>query len=761
MAYPTHKALMKNQSIKSKVIFRVSGLLTLAMLFITIVVALLIHQQMLEQMEVHLKSNGHDTHQRLEERIRFLVENSEVLSKNELLINAMLDAQGRETYLPTLAKNFMQGKDVVSLSIVDFDGRSIFKTQENIPRYATSPKLRSALAMGETDLYVQPSTNHIVVVVPIEYYSTTQGALVVVFDTHAIGENVIPHDLPVSLRFYENEKKIFEHFDFSDKRYHTTRIDPDIDTAPYLTKLNLSIEFGLLESVYIGPVKQALTPLAVIGLLFILLGLVLSWMLAEGITRPIVELYRRVTSSSGGNYVRCAPLGSGDELETLAEAFDERSLSLQFLAKHDPLTGLPNRLFFMDRLENALKHSQHDKNMLAIIFLDLDRFKEINDSLGHTIGDELLKKVANLLHQAIRDVDTVARLGGDEYAILIDDITDENIVIDCISDIMQRFKETMQINQFRFFISCSIGIALFPQNGSTPEELLKNADTAMYKAKDEGRDNYQFYTEDMTQTAYERMSLQNQLHSAISNQEFFLAYQPQVDMRDGTIVGMETLIRWNHPQKGTISPDRFIPIAEETGLIIEIDRWVMQTAMVQFASWIRKGFPVGKLSLNVSMLQLQHTDFIDVVAEFIRQSTIPPSQLEFEITETQIMRNPEEAIAMLHHFKTLGITLAIDDFGTGHSSLSYLKRLPIDKIKIDQSFIRGLPNDHDDIQLSRTIIAMAQNLNLDLIAEGVENVEQAQFLTEHGCYEAQGYLYFRPVSAAEIETIFSSKLNTP
>ncbi len=738
-----------HKSIKGKVIVRVSGLLTLAMLFITIVVAVLIHRQMSDQMGLLLRNNVYDTQQRLEERIGYLVENTEVLAKNELFINALLDTQGRETYLPTLAKNFMQGKDVVSLSVVDFDGRAVFKTQNNIPRYDTSSKLRSALALRETDLYLQDGTHDIVVVVPIEYYSTTQGALVVVFDTDAIAESVVPNDLPVSLRLH-NDFLLFEYGEYPYEEYRHILLEP-LTKTPYLSRLDMKVELGLLESAYMGPVQQALMPLILIGLLFTLLGLIISYMLGENITRPIVELYRRVTLSSGAEYTPCAPLGSDDELEALAMAFDERSLSLQHLAKHDPLTGLPNRLLFVDRLENAINRAQRDNTMLAVLFLDLDHFKEVNDSLGHNIGDMLLQKVGKLLSRVLRESDTVARFGGDEYAILIDQIGDENTLIDTINNVMHRFKEAMEIDQFRFFISSSIGVALYPQNGTTPSALLQNADAAMYKAKEEGRNTYRFYTENMTQKAYERMNLQNQLHNALIHNEFVVYYQAQVDMRTEEVVGMEALIRWKHPEMGMVPPDKFIPIAEETGIIIQIDRWVMETAMNQFAAWHKKGYRVGKLSLNLSMLQLKHTDFLEFVTRTIEASGIAVSQLQLEMTETQIMQNPEEAIATLHELKKLGITLAIDDFGTGHSSLSYLKRLPVDKLKIDQSFVRGLPDDHDDAQLTRTIIAMALNLNKELIAEGVETQEQARFLVEHGCNEAQGYLYFRPIEGTELE----------
>ncbi|MGD9971146.1 MAG: EAL domain-containing protein [Sulfuricurvum sp.] len=743
------------KSIRGKVIGRVSGLLGIAMVFIILVVAFLIYRQMSGQMQQLLTNTAYNTQQRVEQRLRYLVDSSEVLAKNKLLVNAILDLQGRQSYLPTLAKNFIEGKDVISLSVLDFDGRPIYKTQNDIPTYRTSAKLRTALAMQTTSLYLQRKTNHIVVVVPIEYYSTSQGALVVVFNTQAIAQNAIPNDLPVSLRLLNEGHSIYEYTDPQYNRYRYITLEPLIKT-PFLAQLKLILEAGLPESAYMGPVKEALISLSIIGVLFILAGLLTSLILADTITRPILELYRRVTNTEGINYTSCAPLGSDDELEVLARAFDERSLSLQHLAKHDPLTGLPNRLFFLDRLEYAIKRSQQNGSMIAVLFLDLDHFKEVNDSLGHSVGDQLLKDVAGLLGRILRPSDTVARFGGDEYAILIEGMENEHPVVDTINAIMLQFKETIRIDPFRFFITASIGVAMYPQNGRSAEELLKNADTAMYKAKDEGRNTYSFYTESMTEQAFARMDLQNKLHGALQNNEFAVYYQAQVDMRTRHIVGMEALIRWIHPS-GIIPPDRFIPLAEETGLIVEIDRWMMRTAMKQFVEWSNQGYQTGKLSLNLSMLQLHQSDFLDIVNDTLQESGIHPKQLQFEITETQIMKNPEESINKLLQLKTLGISLAIDDFGTGHSSLAYLKRLPVDKLKIDKSFVQGVTEDNDDMQLTRTIIAMALNLNLELIAEGVETVEQSQFLISHGCFEAQGYYYYRPLSTVELESKLQAK----
>jgi len=740
-----------NKSIKRRVILQVTGLIALAMLFVIVMVTLLVHQQMGSQMERLLENQASATQQRMEQRIRYLVENTLLLTRNDLTVNALIDADGRKTYLPPLVRNFREGKDVVSLSVVDFDGRPIFQTQEQIPRYDESAMLRAALAMGQVKLYVQPGDRQMVVVAPIEYYATTQGAVVVVFDMPAFARRSLPNDERASMRLLSGERAVFAYDPSPGEHYRTFSLDPD-EKTPYLLQLGLRLEIGLPEAVYMAPVRDALVRLVGIGLLMVAAGVFVSFLLADAITRPILELYRRVRSAEGEGGVSCSPLGTGDELEALALAFDERSLSLQYQAEHDALTGLPNRMLFMDRVAHAIQHARREEKVMALLFIDLDRFKEINDSLGHAVGDRMLQRVAEILHETVRESDTVARLGGDEFTILLEEMRDENVATETIWKIMQRFQSEVAVDDYRFYVSCSIGVALYPVNGDNPEALLRNADSAMYKAKAEGRNTYQFYTDDMTSRAFERMTIQTQLRQAIDKEELRVYYQPQVNMRSGRIIGMEALVRWEHPERGMVAPDRFIPVAEETGLIIDIDRWMMRSAMTEFAAWIAQGREPGVLSLNLSMVQLKRSDFLMAVGHALDASGLPPSRLAFEITETQIMKDPDQTIATLHELKAMGISLSVDDFGTGQSSLAYLKRLPVDKIKIDQSFVRDIPDDADDVALTRTIIAMAQHLNLDLIAEGVETQVQSEFLLEFGCLEAQGYRYYRPMPGREVVT---------
>jgi diguanylate cyclase (GGDEF)-like protein/PAS domain S-box-containing protein len=433
---------------------------------------------------------------------------------------------------------------------------------------------------------------------------------------------------------------------------------------------------------------------------------------------------------------------------------------LQYQSEHDILTQLPNRLLFLDRLNQGIKHAKRYEKQLAILFMDLDHFKEINDSLGHDVGDELLVTVAKRLQDTIRKSDTIARLGGDEFGLIVDDLESSDYVIQITQKILQLMAQPVVTHGKELYTSFSIGISIYPDDGEDAESLLKNADAAMYRVKDEGRNNYQFYTADMTARAFERMMLESQLRKAIQNGELELYYQAQIDVKKNKIIGMEALVRWQHPQLGLVLPSKFIPLAEETGLIVQIDDWVMQEAIEQWMVWLSQDIDAGRLSLNLSRLRLNSPQFIANIKHLLDSYTIDPKRIILEVTESQIMKNPHEAIKTLNELHALGIDLAIDDFGTGYSSLAYLKQLPINKLKIDQSFIHDIPNDMDDMEITRTIIAMSKGLNLEIIAEGVETSKQVEFLIENGCSEVQGFLYHKPAPKEEVEH-FILHYNTP
>jgi diguanylate cyclase (GGDEF)-like protein/PAS domain S-box-containing protein len=422
---------------------------------------------------------------------------------------------------------------------------------------------------------------------------------------------------------------------------------------------------------------------------------------------------------------------------------------IKHLAYHDALTGLPNRLLFKDRLTVALSHAQRDKARLAVIFLDLDRFKVINDSLGHNIGDQLLQAVAARVSSCVRESDTVARLGGDEFTLLLPHLNQFEDAAPIAAKILEAVRYPFHIEGREFYITTSIGISLYPEDGLDAEALIKNADTAMYQAKELGRDNYQLFNAFINQKALQRIQLEHGLRRALINQELAVYYQPIFDFRQGRITGMEALLRWHHPDLGTIPPGVFIPIAESIGAMPSIGGWALRTACRQAKEWHDAGLRDLSLAVNLSVTQLQQGDLLQRVRDVLDETKLPARLLELEITESSAMQSPEASIRTLYELKKIGIRISLDDFGTGHSSLSYLKRFPIDTLKIDQSFVRDITEDPDTAAIVTAIIAMAHSLRLKVIAEGVEFSEQAKFLERYACDQMQGYLIKPPVPAEE------------
>ncbi|MDH5301306.1 MAG: EAL domain-containing protein [Gammaproteobacteria bacterium] len=422
---------------------------------------------------------------------------------------------------------------------------------------------------------------------------------------------------------------------------------------------------------------------------------------------------------------------------------------LTYLANYDSLTGLPNRALFRDRLRRAMLRAQRNNRRLALFFLDLDRFKNINDSLGHHAGDQLLRGVASRLEQFARRNDTIARLGGDEFTIILEDINNSDDAAIVAQKILEVMAPSYILDGHEVVASPSIGITLYPDDATDMQSLLKNADTAMYRSKEKGRNRYQFYTADMNAKAYEHLILENALRHALDREEFRLYFQPQIDLHTHGVIGIEALVRWEHPEKGLILPEQFVPFAEETGLIHPIGQWVLHAACKELVRWQKAGIPPLRMALNLSMRQFRQTKFVDMVREAIQEYQINPSLLELEITESFLAHNVEQTAETLHQLRDLGVHISVDDFGTGYSSLSYLKKFPLNTLKIDKSFVKDISTDPDGATIAEAIIALGQSLRLHVIAEGVETQEQVFFLRSRGCDRVQGFLFSRPLSSTE------------
>ncbi|MDI9777351.1 MULTISPECIES: phosphodiesterase DibA [Pseudomonas] len=452
----------------------------------------------------------------------------------------------------------------------------------------------------------------------------------------------------------------------------------------------------------------------------------------------------------------CAIRDDSGELSHYVAVFSDISAikhseqELAYLAHHDPLTGLPNRLLFNDRAEQALAAAQANKRGCALLLLDLDHFQSINDGLGHTIGDQLLKLVGERLREAVGSNVTLARLGGDEFGVLAENCQQVGQAGKLAQGIIERMREPFEFDDHRLFISASVGISLFPTDALSAEQLLRNADSALFKAKGNGRACYALYTEELTAHAQHRVETASELRRALANDELRVFYQPVHDLFTAQMVGVEALVRWQHPQRGLVPPSDFIPIAERTGLIAEIDAWVLREACRQMVRWQQDGRTLAFVAVNISSRLFGQRELYRQVADVLHQTGLDPALLELEVTESAVMEDPEVALEQLHRLRELGLNLAIDDFGTGYSSLLRLKRLPVQKLKIDQGFVAGLPLDDDDIAIVRVIVALARSMGMQVHAEGIEQAEQARFLLEQQCQLGQGYWFGRPVPAADL-----------
>jgi diguanylate cyclase (GGDEF)-like protein len=438
-----------------------------------------------------------------------------------------------------------------------------------------------------------------------------------------------------------------------------------------------------------------------------------------------------------------------------------RALAAQIahLAEHDSLTGLPNRLLLNDRLSQAIAYAERHQRLIALLFLDLDGFKHINDSLGHPTGDKILQSVARRLQDCIRTPDTISRQGGDEFLILLQEVQRPQDAANTAKRILEAVALTHSINQRDLHITASIGVSIYPEDGLNAEALIKNADTAMYQAKESGRQCFRFFEPQMNIRAVQRQSLEEDMRHALERNEFIVHYQPIINLKSGAITGAEALIRWNHPTRGLIPPMQFIPVAEDSGLILSIGHWVMHEACRQSKAWADAGLPVATMAVNVSAVQFQNDHFLEDLFAILSKIGMDPESLELEVTESVLIKHAELTSALLHKLRDYGVKVSVDDFGTGFSSFSYLREFPVDALKIDQSFISQITKKTNDAAIVTAIISMAQSLKLHTIAEGIEMQEELTYLSAQGCDEAQGYFFSHPVPADQFAKLQEAHLS--
>ncbi len=447
-------------------------------------------------------------------------------------------------------------------------------------------------------------------------------------------------------------------------------------------------------------------------------------------------------------------------LEDITEK-KENEQTIEHLALYDQLTDLPNRAMFNSRLKLALKQAERTGEKVAVILVDLDRFKTINDTLGHNIGDDFIKMVGHRLFNCLSENDVVARMGGDEFMIMLPALHDFKNIFKIIQKLMDAFIDPFQYENQQLHIKASMGISIYPDDGDDALALIKNADSALYEAKYSGRNHYKFYTAKLNATAFEQLTMETALRQALYGNQFMVYYQPQLDIATGKIIGMEALVRWKHPEMGIIPPIQFIPLAEETGLIVPLGSWVLKTACMQTVTWKKMGFDHLRLAVNLSARQFQEPELVETILNICTDVGMPPQSLELEITESILMKDITIAIMILKWLNKKGIRIAIDDFGTGYSSLSYLKKFPLNHLKIDRSFIRDCINNKDDAAIISCIVSIANNLHLKIIAEGVETKEQLAFVRSIGCHQFQGYYFSPPVPAEEFTAMLQNGKSIP
>ena len=564
-----------------------------------------------------------------------------------------------------------------------------------------------------------------------------------------------------------NEKKELSKYLYVINSYLETNVD-NLNIILNSAELNVAKALEEMDESIATLLNYSVVIFALVLILFVLF----LFLIHKRMQKPLRELIDAIETIGHGKADFSTLLGRKDIFGVLGKSVKEIDLEickktelikenekvLKHQAHFDSLTKLPNRFLMQDRLEYSISKARIDNTQIAVMFIDLDRFKAINDSLGHHVGDKVLQETSHRFSQSIRKKDTLARLGGDEFTIILNDFNKRED-INCVAEkILETLISPILIDEHEFYISASIGISVYPNDGESIESLLRHADLAMYEVKKSGRNDFQFYTPLMSKDSLKKLSMDSQLHKALLQEEFIVYYQPQLNIHTDELIGMEALIRWNHPERGILSPIEFIPLAEEMGIINHIDDWVCETVCKQIVQWQSAGIEVVNVAVNLSGKQLQRDDLVESMVSILERTSCPAQYLSLEVTEGFIMHDHEKSIKVLSQLRDLGINLAIDDFGTGYSSLSYLKHLPINKLKIDRSFIHNITSDYQDRAIVKTIVSLAKSLHLEVLAEGVETKQQYEFLKQLSCNEIQGYFYAPPLPVDEVVDFFDDKM---
>lgn len=542
------------------------------------------------------------------------------------------------------------------------------------------------------------------------------------------------------------EGVIGRNFKATDKIYYFSEI-PNTDGWKVIAKIP--------KSYFMSPVNKASRKLIFIGFIGIVIGVVLAFILSRKISRPIENLKKVFDKASEGDLTARANIETNDEIGEASKGFNKMMDTIEYMTYNDELTGMYNMNFLIKRLSHIISNNTINDTQLAVIVIGLDKFKQVNDTLGHNIGDKLLKRVSSQLNKIIKYEYDICRIGGDEFAIILHNIENEQYVSSLADEILNKINVPWIINKYNLYITASIGIAFYSKGEKDANVILKNANMAMHKAKEKGGGRLEFYVESMDKELIEQMNLENNMRNGLKNNEFFLRYQPIIDINTKRIVGMEALVRWKHPSRGIVSPAEFIPLAEENGFIVELSKWILTEACVRNKELQDEGYDPIYVSVNISPVQMQEPNFVNTVFSILEETKLDPKYLELEITESVFIGNLDYTVEMLNKLKEMGISIALDDFGTGYSSLSYLHKLPFDTMKIDQSFVKDLDNDKSDKTIVSTIIDIGENLNISVTAEGVETIKQLRFLKDQRCYSIQGYYFSPPVSSDEFKRLMN------